>query len=55
VSRWRCHTCGETFKAWSKAQKHADEAHGGARIELELEQPDLFDAPARPVTDTRPL
>lgn len=21
---WRCRTCGETFKHWSKAERHAD-------------------------------
>jgi transposase-like protein len=34
-SRWRCHTCGELFTVWAKAQRHAD-GHGGARLELVL-------------------
>jgi uncharacterized C2H2 Zn-finger protein len=34
---WRCHTCGELFRAYAPAQRHADEAHGGARLEILLE------------------
>jgi uncharacterized C2H2 Zn-finger protein len=31
---WRCHTCGEAFTAWAPAQRHANDSHGGARIEI---------------------
>ncbi len=31
---WRCHTCRQTFKHWTKAERHADTT-GHARIEVE--------------------
>ena len=35
--RWTCWTCGVTFTAWAKAQRHADELHSpGCAIELEF-------------------
>lgn len=33
TARWRCHACGETFTAWSKAEAHADQA-GHRRLEV---------------------
>jgi hypothetical protein len=30
--RFRCKTCGETFHAWSPAERHARESHH-ARVE----------------------
>jgi hypothetical protein len=43
------------FRHYLTAQKHADHEHGGARIELDLDQPDLFDVPAPLIEDTKPL
>lgn len=35
-SVYRCQTCGESLTgAWAAAERHAD-AHGGARLELDL-------------------
>jgi hypothetical protein len=47
AATYRCHTCGEVFPDWTKAQRHAD-THHGARIEI---QPTLFDQPAAVVDD----
>jgi hypothetical protein len=52
---WRCARCHQTFTAWSRAQAHADEAHGGGRVELVL--PGVGgthrDAIPRPAPDSR--
>lgn len=33
---WRCVACGEEFRAWAPAERHADTHDGGARLEVVL-------------------
>jgi hypothetical protein len=33
--KWRCRACGETFTAWARAERHADDA-GHHRLEVVL-------------------
>ena len=34
--RWRCLACDEVFRAWAKAERHADAEHSpGCVLELE--------------------
>jgi len=37
-ARWRCHTCGETFTAWARAEAHGDQP-GHHRIEVIIPTP----------------
>jgi len=41
---YRCNSCGQKFKAWATAQRHADGHKGGARLDLILDgaRRDLF-------------
>lgn len=33
---WTCAACGATFDRWATAQRHANEAHHGARISADV-------------------
>lgn len=33
---WTCATCGETFKAWATAERHANGEHHGGRITINV-------------------
>lgn len=33
---WRCHRCGQVFRAWTRAEAHADQPGGHYRLTLDL-------------------
>jgi hypothetical protein len=35
--RWRCHQCGRIETAWAPIERHANDEHHGARVELLLD------------------
>jgi hypothetical protein len=52
----RCSACNRRYqREWRRKRDGHQPRYPDGRGHRRLEQPDLFDAPARPVADTRPL